>query len=140
MNTKFERLLLIFLGVFAIFVAGVATWQIGWVMPQKACEKQKKWWDHGERVCAQPVLISDKVNIWREIVEGDAGFAASDTIAGTLHSLQRWLKLPDAQRSAMKLRAAGCYEQHFHMASAARRLIETITPHAGGRSRFTALK
>lgn len=86
------------------------------------------------------VLISDKVNIWREIVDGEAGFAADDTIAGTVDSLQRWLKLSDAQRSAMKLRAAGCYEQHFHMAAAARRLIDTITPHAGDRVRFTALK
>ncbi len=79
-----------------------------------------------------PVLISDKVNIWREIVDGDAGFAASDTIAGTVQSLQRWLKLTEAQRSVMKLDAAGCYQQHFHMAAAARRLIDTITPHAGG--------
>jgi len=79
-----------------------------------------------------PVLISDKVNIWREIVDGGAGFAAGDTTAGTVECLQRWLRLTDAQRGAMKLRAAGCYQQHFHMAAAARRLIDTITPHAGG--------
>ncbi|MBC7955551.1 MAG: glycosyltransferase [Cytophagales bacterium] len=79
-----------------------------------------------------PVLISDKVNIWREIVDGGAGFAASDTAAGTVECLQGWLKLTEAQRSAMKLRAAACYQQHFHMAAAARRLIDTITPHAGG--------
>ncbi len=87
-----------------------------------------------------PVLISDKVNIWREIVDGGAGVAGSDTVAGTVQSLQRWLALSTTQREAMKLHAAACYQQHFHMASAARRLIDTITPHAGGHARFTALK
>ena len=38
-----------------------------------------------------PVLISDKVNIWREIVNDGAGFAESDTLAGTVQSLSRWL-------------------------------------------------
>jgi len=79
-----------------------------------------------------PVLISDKVNIWREIVDGGAGHAGSDTVAGTADALRRWLQLLPAERDAMKLRAVACYKQHFHMASAARRLIDTITPHARG--------
>jgi hypothetical protein len=31
-------------------------------------------------------------------------------------------------------RAALCYEQHFRMAAAARRLAQTIAPHVTGRS------
>jgi len=79
-----------------------------------------------------PVLISDKVNIWREVVDAGAGFADPDTVAGALAGLLRWLALRPEQRDAMRLRAAGCYQQHFHMAAAARRLIDTITPHARG--------
>lgn len=59
MNPTIERLKLAFLAVFAVLIVGVVVWQIGWAMPRKACESQHKWWDHGQRVCAQPVLISD---------------------------------------------------------------------------------
>jgi hypothetical protein len=59
MNANIERLKLIFIAAFLILVLGAGIWQVGWIMPQKACEKAHKWWDHGQRVCAQPVLISD---------------------------------------------------------------------------------
>lgn len=81
-----------------------------------------------------PVLISDKVNIWREVVDSGAGFADSDTVVGALKTLLDWLLLRPEQRDAMRLRAAACFEQHFHMAAAARRLIDTITPHARERA------
>ena len=58
MNPNIERLKLIFVGVFAIAVVAVLVWQIGWIMPQKKCEKAHRWWDPGERVCAMPVLIT----------------------------------------------------------------------------------
>lgn len=60
MNPNIERLKLIFTALFVILALGVGVWQVGWVMPRNKCEKeQHKWWDAGERVCAQPVLISD---------------------------------------------------------------------------------
>jgi hypothetical protein len=59
MNRTINRLKLIFLGVFAVLSVGVVIWQVGWVMPMKKCEQAAKWWDHSQRVCATPVLISD---------------------------------------------------------------------------------
>lgn len=59
MNPDIERLKLIFIGLFAAGAVGVGVWQIGWEGPRRACEGQGKWWDYSERVCAQPVLISD---------------------------------------------------------------------------------
>jgi len=60
MNPNIERLKLIFIALFAVAVVGVVVWQVGWAIPAAKCEKeQKKWWDPVERVCAQPVLISD---------------------------------------------------------------------------------
>jgi len=60
MNPNIERLKLIFIAVFIVGVIGVVVWQVGWAIPAAKCEKeQRKWWDPIERVCAQPVLISD---------------------------------------------------------------------------------
>jgi len=79
-----------------------------------------------------PVLISDKVNIWREIVADDAGMAEPDTVDGTTRLLRRWLALDTQARLQMKLQAAGCYQRHFHMSAAAQRLLDTIAPHLCG--------
>lgn len=59
MNTKFERLLLLFMGLFVVGIVGVVVWQVGWAIPAGKCKDQHKWWDNAQRVCAQPVLISD---------------------------------------------------------------------------------
>jgi hypothetical protein len=41
--------------------------------------------------CGKPVLISDQVNIWREIVEDGAGIAEADTEEGVEKLLRRFL-------------------------------------------------
>lgn len=76
--------------------------------------------------CATPVLISDKVNIWREIADAGGGLVADDTESGTLDLLRRWMKLPDAERSAMSANARKGYEGHFASGPAARRLMEFL--------------
>jgi len=79
MNPNIERLKLIFLGLFAVLVVGVAIWQVGWIMPQKKCESQHKWWDHGQRVCATPVLISD---ITGRVITDEKGLADAKRALG----------------------------------------------------------
>jgi hypothetical protein len=59
MNPTLERLKLIFLAAFAVLTAAMLVWQVGWIWPQQNCEKAHRWWDNSQRVCAQPVLISD---------------------------------------------------------------------------------
>jgi hypothetical protein len=59
MYAPLERLKLIFLAVFAVLLVAIAVWQVGWIWPRQACDKAHKWWDNSQRVCAQPVLISD---------------------------------------------------------------------------------
>jgi glycosyltransferase involved in cell wall biosynthesis len=76
-----------------------------------------------------PVLISQRVNIWREIVADAAGFAEPDTLAGTAALLERWLALSSEQRATMREAAVLCYRRHFHIEAAARRLMATIEPH-----------
>ncbi|HEV2532240.1 hypothetical protein [Phenylobacterium sp.] len=59
MNPVIDRLKLIFVGVFLVANIVMLVWEFGWVMPRENCEKAHKWWDGGQRVCAQPILISD---------------------------------------------------------------------------------
>jgi glycosyltransferase involved in cell wall biosynthesis len=86
-----------------------------------------------------PVLISDRVNIWREIVDDGAGLADSDTLTGTIATLDRWLALAPEQRLLMRQRAEQCYQNRFRIDAAARRVITTIEPHLRGALALPAL-
>ena len=59
MNPILERLKIIFLTAFVALTAALLIWQVGWLWPQQKCEKAHRWWDNSQRICAQPVLISD---------------------------------------------------------------------------------
>lgn len=76
--------------------------------------------------CGKPVLISNKVNIWREIQDDSAGFVDSDTVEGTVRNLQSWLLLQPSDYVAMSERAWGCFETQFHIQRAALRLNEIV--------------
>lgn len=76
--------------------------------------------------CGRPVLLTDKVNIWREVVADRAGFVARDTLAGVVDLLTRWRHLPEAERSAMGERAAACFARRFEVGASARSLVETV--------------
>lgn len=80
--------------------------------------------------CGKPVLISDKVNIWREIDADAAGFVDEDTADGTVRNLQRWLALGADGYAAMGARARECFATRFHIQRAAERLVEIIREHA----------
>jgi len=76
--------------------------------------------------CGKPVLISDKVNIWREIAEDKAGFVEPDTQEGTVRLLQRWLALASQERANMSRNAQACFASRFHIRKAAERLLEIV--------------
>lgn len=77
--------------------------------------------------CGTPVIISNKVNIWREVKTQNAGLVGDDTLMGTIDSLSKWLTLPPDERQAMNQQARNCFYEHFHIQRAAERLIEIIT-------------
>lgn len=76
--------------------------------------------------CGVPVLISDKVNIWREVEADGAGMVAPDTLAGSVELLEKWLELDATARAAMRQRAAACFASRFDMAQVARNLSAII--------------
>jgi glycosyltransferase involved in cell wall biosynthesis len=80
--------------------------------------------------CGRPVLISDKVNIWREVQSHGAGIVASDTEEGTLKLLREWLSLTSDQRSTMGRNARALFEERFTVDAMAAGLLDVV----GGRS------
>ena len=79
--------------------------------------------------CGKPVLISDKVNIWREIVQDGAGLVAPDTLAGTVDTLQRWLALTPAEMAAMRVAAQRSFRHRFQVGQVAETLVRIIGEH-----------
>ena len=73
-----------------------------------------------------PVLISDKVNIWREIEADNAGLVAPDTLDGTVSLLERWLALSADARQQMGERARACFTARFEIRRATENLIALI--------------
>jgi glycosyltransferase involved in cell wall biosynthesis len=65
--------------------------------------------------CGTPVLISNKVNIWREIVADGCGYAEEDDLAGTRRLLERWLATSPEKRAQMSDDARGCFAQRFEI-------------------------
>lgn len=63
--------------------------------------------------CQTPVLISDKVNIWKTIQDESAAITANDDLEGTKSLVLRWMELSDSGRQAMRVNARRCYEKHF---------------------------
>jgi glycosyltransferase involved in cell wall biosynthesis len=76
--------------------------------------------------CGKPALISSKVNIWREVIETQGGLAEDDTISGTLSLLNRWMTLRPEQQKLMAVRAKQCYERHFSIEMAAKRMLRAL--------------
>jgi len=77
--------------------------------------------------CGTPVLISNQVNIWREIVDAEAGFVAPDTVEGTIEILQKFSELSKEQIETMGNNAIECFGEHFESSKMAKGIIEVAT-------------
>ena len=77
--------------------------------------------------CGLPVLISNRVNIWREILEDKAGIVASDTLEGTQGLIQSWIDLSANDRAQMSEKARQCFFDRFEIQKAASALVELVS-------------
>lgn len=73
-----------------------------------------------------PVLISNKVNIWREIKASGAGFVENDSVTGASQLLTKWFALSEAGKEAMQKNALVCYDKHFSIESAVNDLEKVL--------------
>lgn len=69
--------------------------------------------------CGCPALISNKVNIWREVAAAGAGLVDDDTDEGAARLLGGWLVLPKDMRGAMRAKARQCFLDNFDARHAA---------------------
>jgi len=76
--------------------------------------------------CGTPVLISNQVNIWREIKEDNAGFVGDDTLSGAEQVLWRWESRLPEDNMKMKRGAQLSYGSRFSVAQAARNLLAVL--------------
>jgi glycosyltransferase involved in cell wall biosynthesis len=80
--------------------------------------------------CGTPVLISNKINIWREIEGDGAGLVENDDFAGTSRLLTRWFAADASARGAMAANARQCFATRFEIERATDSLLDVIAGHA----------
>jgi glycosyltransferase involved in cell wall biosynthesis len=80
-----------------------------------------------------PVLISNRVNIWREIEADRAGYVESDDLAGTSRLLQRWIDTAPAERETIRQNGRRCFEQRFEIDRAVDSLLQILNEPLAGQ-------
>ena len=76
--------------------------------------------------CGKPVLISNKINIYKEIEEGSAGIISEDTLEGTISNLDKWLNLSLVEKQEMSDSAYLVYFKHFTIEKSAQTFLSHI--------------
>jgi len=73
-----------------------------------------------------PVLISNRVNIWREIEADRAGYIESDDLTGTTRLIERWLSTSEQEREMMRTNARNCFAQRYQIDRAVESLLRIL--------------
>jgi hypothetical protein len=72
-------------------------------------------------------LISNQVNIWREIQEDGVGLVEYDDQSGTENLLRRWIVLPPEKCDDMRRKAVATFNTRFEIHQVARSMVEAIS-------------
>lgn len=73
-----------------------------------------------------PVLVSNRINIWREIDADCAGYVESDDLAGTTRLIERWMQTPPETQAAMRSNARQCFSRRFEINHAVDSLLQVL--------------
>jgi len=76
--------------------------------------------------CEKPVLITNKINIYREIEKGGGGIINEDTLTGTINNLKQWIALDAESKILMGKNAKKIYENNFKNEFAAQKLFDIL--------------
>ena len=58
MNKTFDRLRIIFFGLFLLGTTAAGVYQVLWLKPERECLSRGNWWDGRKRTCAVPIDIT----------------------------------------------------------------------------------
>jgi glycosyltransferase involved in cell wall biosynthesis len=90
--------------------------------------------------CGLPVILSNRVNIWREVVNDRAGLVNDDTLDGVIASLRRWMELTPQEIAEVGQRSFKCYQEQFNLHRNAGRNLDALVKLMRGDEGRTALK
>ena len=76
--------------------------------------------------CSLPVLLSNKVNIWREVESYAAGLICEDTVESTAAGMERWAAMSGDEVAATRKRAKQCFDELFNYEVTARKALEIV--------------
>jgi len=76
--------------------------------------------------CGRPVLISNQVNIWREIKESGAALVEDNSVAGTTQLFLDWNSFSPETKLNMAAHAKPCFQRYFSIESTTRNLLAAI--------------
>ncbi|MVN77245.1 glycosyltransferase [Hymenobacter sp. HMF4947] len=76
--------------------------------------------------CGKPVLISNQVNIWREIADAKSGLVADDTLEGTNELLLGWKRLSEEEKQSMRMQACNIFSSKFSIDSSSEKFLSAI--------------
>ena len=73
-----------------------------------------------------PVLITKKVNIWREVVNSGSGYVVDDDVNEISLGLQHMCELSHAQLEDMGLKAKACFAERFDLEKNAMEMLKCL--------------
>jgi glycosyltransferase involved in cell wall biosynthesis len=76
--------------------------------------------------CGTPLLISNKINIWRETMEDGASIVEEDDQDGTNRLFERYLATSESDRAKMGTCSRKSFLKRFHIDTVARDLVRLI--------------
>jgi len=76
--------------------------------------------------CQKAVLITDKINIWREINISEGGIVVSDTEEDIYNMLNKWVHLSIEEKKEMGISAQKAYSKYFSMEQVTNNMITSL--------------
>jgi glycosyltransferase involved in cell wall biosynthesis len=85
---------------------------------------------------SRPVLITNKVNIWREIEQDGAGLVVDDEAEAIAAGLREMCALSSAEREAIGLKARKCFLERYDLERNAMQLLTLLSQISAGPEMF----
>lgn len=76
--------------------------------------------------CNKPVLISNQINIFREIEIEGGGIVQADTLEGTKTQILAWIALSENERQEMQHAAKQTYLKYFTISIATKKMVAAL--------------
>jgi glycosyltransferase involved in cell wall biosynthesis len=76
--------------------------------------------------CSKPVLISEEVNIWKEIIAEKAGIAVKTDIEKVIEGMIKWTNFSSEEKLEMGQRSNFAFNKYFNSSTSMANLLESL--------------